>query len=94
MAQFECEICGAGFEQKSRYERHMMTSHPPRAPSAADIEKALAGVSFPKRHDELVQAASGADENVLEILEELPDKEYRDAADVARAFGELRSHRP
>ncbi|WP_308367781.1 MULTISPECIES: hypothetical protein [unclassified Microbulbifer] len=46
MAQFSCDTCGETFDQKSRYERHKMTSHPPRAPSAADLEKALGGVDF------------------------------------------------
>ncbi|HKK03712.1 MAG TPA: C2H2-type zinc finger protein [Gammaproteobacteria bacterium] len=29
MAQFECPVCGQGFEQRSRLERHLRTSHPP-----------------------------------------------------------------
>jgi hypothetical protein len=33
--------CGQGFEQKSRLARHMHTSHPPSAPSAANLENAL-----------------------------------------------------
>ena len=41
MAQFTCSICGDGFEQKSRLQRHIETSHPPQAPSAADVEKVL-----------------------------------------------------
>jgi len=93
MAQFVCEICGATFEQKSRYERHMLTSHPKQAVSAADIEKALKGVDFPKRRSELVEAISDDDHEVRNIIEMLKDREYRDAAEVARAFGELRTHR-
>jgi hypothetical protein len=42
-SQFICSICGDGYDQKSRLDRHMATSHPPSAPSAADVEKALAG---------------------------------------------------
>ncbi|HJY14480.1 MAG TPA: hypothetical protein VJ225_00525 [Nitrososphaeraceae archaeon] len=38
-SQFNCSICGDGFEQKSRLERHIATSHPPSAPSAADVER-------------------------------------------------------
>ena len=90
MAQFTCEICGAGFEQKSRYERHLQTSHPRRAVSAADIEKALKGVGFPKSRDELGKAVDN--DEVRDIIEQLPEQEYRDAAEVARAFGELRTH--
>lgn len=92
MAQYVCEICGAGFDQKSRYERHMLTSHPRQAVSAADIEKALKGVGFPKTHSELVDAVSDEDRDVRDIIARLPEREYRDAAEVARAFGELRSH--
>lgn len=100
MAQFTCEICGAGFEQKSRYERHMLTSHPQPAPTAADLERALKGVDFPKSRDELVAAVEGqgqgqgqdqGESDVAEIVRALPDQQYRDAAEVARAFGELRS---
>ncbi|WP_277809730.1 DUF2795 domain-containing protein [Chromohalobacter canadensis] len=92
MAQFRCEICGEEFEQKSRYEQHMQTSHPKQAVSAADIEKALKGVDFPKTRDKLIDAVDEDAQQVREILGRLPDKEYRDAAEVARAFGELRTH--
>jgi hypothetical protein len=42
-SQFTCTICGDGYNEKSRLDRHMATSHPPSAPSAAEVEKALAG---------------------------------------------------
>jgi hypothetical protein len=58
MAQFTCSICGDGFEQKSRLERHLSTSHPLRAHSAADIEKVLAGIQYPKSKQGLVQYVS------------------------------------
>lgn len=92
MAQFVCDICGAEFEQKSRYERHMQTSHPRQAVSAADIEKALKGVEFPKGRSELLDAIDDANRKVRSVVERLPAREYRDAAEVARAFGELRTH--
>lgn len=49
MGQFTYSICGDGFEQKSRLERHMATSRPPRVPSASDLENVLAGISKVKR---------------------------------------------
>ncbi len=57
MAQFDCEICGKEFEQRSRYERHKMTSHPERATSAADVEAAIKGIEFPKTRQQLVDFA-------------------------------------
>ena len=93
MAQYRCEECGSEFDTRSEYARHMQTSHPSRASSAADLEGALSGVDYPAGRDSLVKhaRASGEDE-VADILRQLPDRDYRDAAEVARAFGELRSH--
>jgi rubrerythrin len=93
MARHRCEICGAEFDTLSEYRRHMQTSHPKRAPSAADLEQALSGINYPASRDALARHAQdkGAKE-IADILEELPHREYRDAADVARAFGGLRAH--
>ena len=93
MAQFRCDICGAEFETLSEYRRHMETSHPERAPSAADLERALEGIDYPSRPEGLSAHARSKDEDdAADILERLPDREYRDAAEVARAFGEIRAH--
>jgi hypothetical protein len=97
MAQFVCKLCGKGFEQKSRYERHMASSHPPRATSAADLEEALAGIDFPKSKPELVAYASQRlppGSEVLDALDALPDRVYRDAAEVGVAFGEAKAPGP
>ena len=62
-----------------------------RAVSAADVEKALAGIDFPKAKDELVQYASSRlppDSPVLDAIGKLPDGVYRTATDVAQGFGE------
>ena len=62
-----------------------------RAVSAADVEKALAGIDFPKAKDELVQYAASRlppDSPVLDAIGKLPDGVYRTATDVAQGFGE------
>ena len=94
-SQFTCSICGDGFEQKSSLERHMATSHPPRAPSAADIERVLSGIQYPKVKEDLVQytsqEASTVGRELLDLIRSLPDRTYRDSAEVAIALGELKS---
>jgi hypothetical protein len=93
MAQFTCKVCGDGFDQKSRFEKHMATSHPERAPSAADVEKALSGIQYPKTREELVQFASQrvSDKDLMNLIQSLPARSYRDSAEVAIALGEVKS---
>jgi hypothetical protein len=94
-SQFTCSICGDGFEQKSALERHMNTSHPPSAPSAADIERVLSGIQYPKTKEDLVQyasqKASTIGQDLFELIKSLPVRTYRDSAEIAIALGELKS---
>jgi Protein of unknown function (DUF2795) len=94
-SQFTCSTCGDGFEQKSRLERHMATSHPPSAPSAADVEKVISGIQYPKTKKDLVAFASRKaltiSQELFYLISSLPDRTYRDSAEVAVALGELKS---
>ena len=94
-SQFNCIVCGQGFEQKSRLQRHMDTSHPPRAPSAADLEKVFSGIKYPKTKEGLVDYASQKlsviGNDLFHLIESLPARTYRDSAEVAIALGELKS---
>ena len=94
-SQFTCSICGNGFEQKSTLERHMATSHPPQAPSAADVERVLSGIEYPKTKEDLVQytsqKSSTIGQELFELIKSLPERTYRDSAEVAIALGELKS---
>jgi hypothetical protein len=56
-SQFTCPFCGKGYDQKSRLQRHAQTAHPPSAPSAADVEKVLKGIRYPKTKEELFKIA-------------------------------------
>jgi hypothetical protein len=70
----------------------MATSHPERAPSAADIEKALSGIQYPRTKEELVNYASSqvSDKDLVNIINSLPSRIYRDSAEVAIALGEVK----
>lgn len=97
LAQFTCRICGDGFEQKSRLERHEATSHPPQTPSAADVQKVLSGIQYPKSKQDLLQYVSQkvptVGKDLYDLIKSLPSRTYRDSADVAVALGELKSRR-
>jgi hypothetical protein len=95
MAQFVCKTCGEGFEQKSRFERHLATNHPERAPSAADVEKALAGIQYPKSAHELAghAAKNTSDRELMDLIKSLPERQYRDSVEVAIAIGEVKQRR-
>ena len=93
--QFKCPFCGKGFEQRSKLNRHTETAHPPSAPSAADLERLLGGIKFPKSKQELESFArqrilKGSPE-LLILVSSLPDRIYRDSAEIGIALGELKS---
>jgi hypothetical protein len=75
----------------------MATSHPPQAPSAADVEKVLSGIQYPKSKQDLAQYASQklstVGQDLFDLIKALPSRTYRDSADVAVALGELKSGR-
>jgi hypothetical protein len=93
--QFKCPFCGKGFEQKSKLSRHTETAHPPSAPSAADLERLLGGIKYPKSKQELqsfaTQRISKGSPELLILISSLPDRIYRDSAEVGIALGELKS---
>lgn len=60
--------------------------------SAAGVAAALKGSHFPRDRAGLVRQArsNAAPEEVIELLQELEDREFGDMADVTRAVGEVR----
>jgi len=86
--RYICETDGRVFETRSAYRRHLQTSHPESAVSAADLEHAVVGVDYPADRRSLKQQAkqNEADEKTLDVIDTLPDREFRDAADLATAF--------
>jgi hypothetical protein len=56
--------------------------------SMADVEHALKGIDFPKNKNEIVQYAqqNKASSEIVSDLQELTDRTYNNAADVAQEF--------
>lgn len=60
--------------------------------SAAGITKALKGVDFPCTKSDLIKQAKTNDaaEEIIEVLNEFPSRQYKTMADVQKAVGEVR----
>jgi len=88
--EYPCEICGKKFADLSHYRRHLNTSHPQQAVSAADLAKALSGANYPADREELADYVDqeSDDDRIVEILRELPDRSYESPADVQKGFSE------
>lgn len=55
------------------------------------IQRYLRSVDYPCSKDELVEKAkeAGADEEVIETLEEMPDEIFESPTDVAQSIGKI-----
>lgn len=58
-----------------------------------DVTKHLGGMTFPAQKEDLLEYAreNEADEKVLAAIEEMPEQDYGNMADVMRGFGAARS---
>jgi hypothetical protein len=57
--------------------------------SPIEVQKALKDIDYPVKKKELIQHAKKhkANSKVMEVLEDLPDKEYHNAVEVSKEFG-------
>ncbi len=55
------------------------------------VKKLLSGMDYPTKRDQIVSHAKteGADNNVLGLLNKLPNENYRTPADISRAISDL-----
>jgi hypothetical protein len=55
------------------------------------VQKFLSGMDYPAGKDELVDHAKkqGADDNIMQTLEQLPDENFETPADVSKAIGQI-----
>ncbi len=59
--------------------------------SPANIARSLKGIDFPVGKRDLVEHArkNNADQEVIEVLQQLPDREYGNMADVEKGVGKV-----
>ena len=57
--------------------------------SPIEVQKALKGMDYPAKKKDLIEKAreNDAPREVMQVLEDLPDKEFENAVDVSREFG-------
>lgn len=55
------------------------------------VEKHLKGLDYPTSKDNLVKHAQqqGADQNIMDALQKLPDETFNKPTDVTKAIGEI-----
>ncbi len=55
------------------------------------LQKYLKGISYPARQSDIVEAArrNKADQNILETLDQLPDREYKNPAEISKEIGKM-----
>lgn len=59
--------------------------------SPKEVEKHLKGVDYPAKKGDLVKHAQqqGANQQIVETLQQLPDETFNKPTDVARAIGQI-----
>lgn len=64
--------------------------------SPANVTHNLRGIDFPAKKADLVQHAkqNGAEPDVLDAIQAMPDRSYETMADVMQAYGEAEPAQP
>lgn len=59
--------------------------------STATIAQSLSGIDFPASKQDLVEHAkkNSADQEILEALQQMPDSQYSNMADVFKGVGQI-----
>ena len=61
--------------------------------SPANVTTFLKGIDYPARKEQLVKHAqqNGAESSAIDVLQNMPDQEYDNMADVMKGYGETRN---
>ncbi len=59
--------------------------------SPAQVEKSIKGTHFPAQKEDLIQQAkeNNANQDVLNVLERMPDKQFNSPVDISKAMGRM-----
>ena len=59
--------------------------------SPAQVEKSIKGTHFPAQKQDLIQRAreNNANQDVLDVLENMPDKKFNSPVDISKAMGKM-----
>jgi len=59
--------------------------------SPAQVEKSIKGTRFPAEKQDLIQRAkeNNANQDVLDVLENMPDKQFNSPVDISKAMGRM-----
>lgn len=62
-----------------------------QTPNPIQVQKFLGGLDYPIGKEDILQKAKseGADDNVMQALEQIPDQEYASPIAVSREVGKL-----
>jgi Protein of unknown function (DUF2795) len=77
------------------YQSHPLTNRMKGGPMATvnpiQVQKFLGGMNYPANKDEIVKHAKskGADEKIMQTLEQLPEENFETPADVSKAIGQI-----
>lgn len=68
-----------------------MAKHSQTAPSPIEVQKYLHGLEYPAQRAEIIDKAEeeGADDEILNLLQQLPDKEYESPIELSSAVAKL-----
>jgi hypothetical protein len=60
--------------------------------SAAEVQQFLHGIDYPARKNDLIKKArdNGASDDVMSLLNDLPDQDFNSPVDVSNTIGDLR----
>lgn len=59
------------------------------APSPIEVQKYLHGLEYPAQRQEIKAEEEGADDDILHLLQRLPDQDYESPIEVSSAVAKL-----